>query len=48
MTYAVLLLLHVELGAVVEGPVDDISLVVCTLDELARLEGGPEVAEVLD
>lgn len=43
-----LLLLHVKLGAIIEGPVDDIGLLVGTLDELARLEGGPEVAEVLD
>lgn len=45
--YAVLFLLHVQLGAILEGPVDDIGLVAGALNELARLEGGPEVAKVL-
>jgi hypothetical protein len=47
-TYAVLFLLHVQLSAIIEGPMHDIGLVVGALDELARLEGGPEVAEVLN
>lgn len=48
LAYAVLLLLHVKLSAILEGPVDDISLVARALDEPAGLEGGPEVAEVLN
>jgi hypothetical protein len=44
----VLLLLHFKLGAILEDPVDDVCLFAGALDELARLEGGPKVAEVLD
>lgn len=48
MAYAVLFLLHVELGAIIEGPVNEIGLVTRALDELTRLESGPEAAEVLN
>ena len=47
-TYTVLLLLHVQLGAILKGPVDDVGIVAGALDELTRLEGRPEVAKVLD
>lgn len=43
---AVLLLLDLKLGTVVEGPLDDVGLLL-SLDELAGLQSGPEVAEVL-
>ena len=46
-TYAVLLLLDLELGAVLEGPLDQVGLLL-GLDDLAALQGGPEGAEVLD
>ena len=46
-THAVLLLLHLEDGAIVEGPLDDISLLL-GLDVLAALQRAPEVLEVLD
>ena len=42
-----LLLLHLEDGAIVEGPLDDISLLL-GLDVLAALQRAPEVLEVLD
>lgn len=41
-----LLLLDLKLGTVGEGPLDDVGLLL-SLDELASLQGGPEVAEVL-
>jgi hypothetical protein len=44
---AVLLLLDLELGAVVEGPLDQVGLLL-RLDDLALLEGRPEGAEVLE
>lgn len=47
VAYAVLLLLHVQLGAIVECPVNEIRLVTSALDELTRLQSGPEAAEVL-
>lgn len=43
-----LLLLHLELCAVLECPLDNVGLVRCALDELALLELGPELAEVLE
>jgi hypothetical protein len=46
-THAVLLLLHLEDSAIVEGPLDDISLLL-RLNELAALQRAPEVLEVLD
>lgn len=48
VAYAVLFLLHVQLGAIVEGPVNEIGLVTRALDELTRLESGPELTEVLN
>ena len=42
------LLLHLELSAVLECPLDNIGLIRCALDELALLEAGPELAEVLE
>lgn len=42
-----LLLLDLELGAVLEGPLDDVGLLL-GLDELALVQSGPESAEVLD
>lgn len=42
-----LLLLHLEDSAVVEGPLHDISLLL-GFDKLAALERAPEVLEVLD
>lgn len=47
-TYRVLLLLDLNDGAVLEGPLDDVGLLVGALDVLAALKGGPELAEVLD
>ena len=43
-----LLLLDLEDGAILEGPLDDIGVGRGALDELALLEGGPELAEVLE
>ena len=47
-TYGVLLLLNLEGLAVLEGPLDDVGLGRCALDELALLELRPELAEVLE
>lgn len=47
VTHAVLLLLDLELGAVLEGPLDDVGLLL-GLGGLAALQGGPEIGEVLD
>lgn len=46
-THAVLLLLDLEDGAVLEGPPDDVGLLL-GVDGLAALEGGPELLEVTD
>lgn len=46
-THAVLLLLDLEDSAVLESPLDNISLLL-GLDELAALQGAPEALEVLD
>lgn len=46
-THAVLLLLDLNDGTVLEGPLDDVGLLL-RLDCLAALQGGPEVLEVLD
>lgn len=43
-----LLLLDLDLGAVLEGPLDNVRLFVCTLHELALANGGPEFGEVLE
>ena len=43
-----LLLLNLEGLAVLEGPLDDVGLGRCALDELALLELRPELAEVLE
>ena len=43
-----LLLLDLEGLAVLEGPLDDVGLGGCALDELALLELRPELAEVLE
>lgn len=43
-----LLLLDLQHGAVLEGPLDNVGLVGCALDPLALLELGPELAEVLE
>ncbi len=43
-----LLLLHIQHGAVLESPLDDISLWGSALDVLALGELGPEVVEVLE
>lgn len=48
VSYAVLLLLHFENGAILEGPLDDIRLFARALDELALGDGGPELGEVLE
>ena len=42
-----LLLLDLELGAVLEGPLDDVGVVGGALDKLGLGQGGPEVGEVL-
>ena len=47
-THRVLLLLHFKNGAILERPLDDVGLVRCSLDPLALLELGPELAEVLE
>ena len=47
-TYGVLLLLDLKGLAVLEGPLDDVGLGGCALDELALLELRPELAEVLE
>jgi hypothetical protein len=44
----VLLLLDLDDGAVLEGPLDHVGLVGGALDPVALLEGGPELAEVLE
>ena len=46
-TYAVLLLLHLKNSAIVESPLDDVSLLL-RLSELAALQSAPEALEVLD
>lgn len=43
-----LLLLDLESLAVLEGPLDNVGLGRCALDELALLELRPELAEVLE
>lgn len=47
-SYAVLLLLDLKLGAILEGPLDNIGIVTGALDPLAGLQGRPPVGEVLD
>jgi hypothetical protein len=47
-TYRVLLLLDLYLRAVLEGPLDHVGLIGRSLDPVALLEGGPELAEVLE
>lgn len=42
-----LLLLHLDLRAILEGPLNNVGLLL-GLDELALLQGRPEVAEVLN
>jgi len=44
----VLFLLDLKHGAVLERPLDDVCLVRRSLDELALLKLGPELAEVLE
>ena len=48
ITYGVLLLLDLKLGAVLEGPLDNVGLLAGTLDVLRGAEGRPELGEVLD
>ena len=45
-TYAVLLLLDLKHGAILEGPLDNIGLLL-RLGELAALQGAPKALEVL-
>ena len=45
---AVLLLLDLNNGTVLEGPFDNVGLLAGALDVLRGLEGGPELAEILD
>jgi hypothetical protein len=47
-TYGVLLLLDLNLGAVLESPLDNVGLLGGTLDVLRGAEGRPELGEVLD
>lgn len=47
-TYGVLLLLDVQNGAVLEGPLDDVGLGAGALDHLALLELAPEGGELLE
>jgi hypothetical protein len=47
-TYGVLLLLDLDDGAVLEGPLDNVGLLRRTLDVLGAAEGRPELGEVLD
>lgn len=47
-SYRVLLLLHLLLSAILEGPFDDIGLMRDTLDMMALFEFCPEVMEVLE
>ena len=47
-SYAVLLLLHLKLGTIFEGPLDDVGIVTSTLHPLTTFQGGPPVGEVLD
>lgn len=44
----VLLLLHLDDGTVIECPADNVGLLGGSLDVLAALERGPELAEVLE
>jgi len=44
----VLLLLDLDDGAVLEGPLDDVGLLGSALDVLRAAEGRPELGEVLD
>lgn len=47
-TYAVFLLLHLVDGTILEGPLEDVGLVAgAGSDRLGLVEGGPELAEVL-
>lgn len=46
--YRVLLLLDLKHGAVLERPLDNIRLIRSSLDKLALLKLGPELAEVLE
>lgn len=46
-TYGVLLLLDVQNGAILEGPLDDVGLGAGALDHLALLELAPEGGELL-
>jgi hypothetical protein len=48
LTYGVLLLLDLNLGAVLESPLDNVGLLRSTLDVLRGAEGRPELGEVLD
>jgi hypothetical protein len=48
LTYGVLLLLDLNLGAVLESPLDNVGLLGGTLDVLRGLKGRPELGEVLD
>jgi hypothetical protein len=47
-TYGVLLLLDLNDGAVLEGPLDNVGLLRGALDVLGAGEGRPELGEVLD
>lgn len=47
VSYAVLLLLHLQNSAVLERPLDNVCLLVRSLDVLALGNGGPELGEVL-
>ena len=47
-TYGVLLLLDLNDGAVLEGPLDNVGLLRGALDVLGAAEGRPELGEVLD
>lgn len=47
VSYAVLLLLHLQNSAILEGPLDNVGLLVRSLDILALRDGGPELGEVL-
>lgn len=46
--YRVLLLLDLNDGSVLEGPLDNVGLLAGALDVLAAGEGRPELGEVLD
>ena len=48
MAYGMLFLLHLLLGAILKGPLDDVGLMRGTLDMMALLKLCPEVMKVLE